>query len=194
MADPKVVIVLSGKRKSGKDFIARKILNLFGEENCHTVHLSSPLKLEYAKIHNLDYKELMTSGSYKEAHRKSMILWGEQMREEDPFYFSKKATDSLKAPAWIVVDARRPIDIQYFQKNFPGKIVLVRIKACEEVRKSRGWIFTAGVDDQDSECALDYLDDAHNCNVIVNNNDCSDETLETQLRLALDRFNEKLCT
>lgn len=31
----------------------------------------------------------------------------------------------------------------------------VRVKASEAVRKQRGWVYTAEVDDAESECALD---------------------------------------
>ena len=35
------------------------------------------------------------------------------------------------------------------------KLLTVRIEASHDVRSARGWVFTAGVDDAESECALD---------------------------------------
>ena len=77
MNQPKVIFVLSGKRKSGKDYVANQLLEMIGIDRCQMIHLSSPLKYEYSNLHNLDYEKLMSCGPYKEIHRKAMIKWGE---------------------------------------------------------------------------------------------------------------------
>jgi phosphomevalonate kinase len=66
----KKVILLSGKRKCGKDYIGEKL-----SEQLHAVllHLSEPLKLEYARINQINGNELLNSSSYKENYRKDMI-------------------------------------------------------------------------------------------------------------------------
>ena len=66
----KKVIVLSGKRKSGKDFLGEKL----GEHlNATLLHLSEPLKLRFAEIHQINGDELLNSSAYKENYRKEMI-------------------------------------------------------------------------------------------------------------------------
>jgi len=155
---PKTIFLLSGKRKSGKDFVAQVLFNNIGKEKCHLVHVSAPLKKQYAKENGLDFEKLMSSGDYKEIHRKKMILWGEEVRSKDPGFFCSEATNSLTKDFWIVVDSRRPSDVKYFTEAYQKKVKLVRIQAPTCVRKSRGWVFTKGVDDAASECALDYLD------------------------------------
>ena len=162
---PKVVFILSGKRKSGKDYVTSKLTEAFGRDCCEIIRLSGPLKHEYARQNGLDFDRLLDSTNYKEFYRQDMIRWGEEKRNADPSYFCRlaikmtisgiyKESDELQKPVWIVSDARRKSDVHYFRETC-GKVVHVRITATEEVRRSRGWIFTAGVDDAESECGLD---------------------------------------
>lgn len=162
---PKVVFIFSGKRKSGKDFVANKLKEAFGHDCCEIMRLSGPLKHEYARQNGLDFDRLLDSTTYKEFYRQDMIRWGEEKRNADPSYFCRlavkmtpsgifKENGSLQKPIWIVSDARRKSDVHYFKENY-NKVVHVRINASEEVRKSRAWIFTPGVDDAESECGLD---------------------------------------
>lgn len=86
--------------------------------------------------------------------------WGEEQREKDPSIFCRLAIEQkheqcLNHSIWIVCDIRRYSDIEFFRKYFPEKILLVRIEASIETRENRGWIFTANVDDAESECQLD---------------------------------------
>jgi phosphomevalonate kinase len=66
----KKIILLSGKRKCGKDYIGEKLV-----EQLHAVllHLSEPLKLEYARLNQINGEELLNSSAYKENYRKDMI-------------------------------------------------------------------------------------------------------------------------
>ena len=92
--------------------------------------------------------------------RKDMITWSEKIRNEDPAYFCLKSIEKYCAerfPIWIVSDCRRKTDFDFFEKKFTDKIVKIRVKASEEIRKCRGFIFQAGVDDAESECGLDNV-------------------------------------
>lgn len=100
-----------------------------------------------------------------------MIKWGEDRREQDAGYFCRRATEGASKPVWIISDARRPSDMEYFCTQF--HCVTVRVTASEDVRRSRGWIFTSGIDDATSECALD----AFSCNVVIDN-DGDEEVLK----------------
>ena len=154
---PKLVFVFSGKRKSGKDFLADLIQRKVGPDRCGIMRLSGPLKEIYAKENELDYKELLNCSGYKEIHRAKMIKWGEDKRNQDPSYFCRLATAGKEAekPVWIISDARRKTDIAYFKEHFGDRAQLVRIEADDEVRERRGFVFTTGVDDAESECDLD---------------------------------------
>ena len=154
---PKIVFVLSGKRKSGKDFIADLIQKRVGSDKCSILRLSGPLKEIYAQEHGLNFEELLNSSGYKEIHRAEMIKWGEEKRNSDPSFFCRLATSGpgSEKPVWIISDARRKTDIAYFKDKFCNRTKLVRMKAAEEVRQQRGYAFTVGIDDAESECGLD---------------------------------------
>ena len=64
-----LIIMISGKRKSGKDFVASRLYKHFGED-VSIIRLSAPLKKAFATENNLDYENLLTSGMYKELYRK----------------------------------------------------------------------------------------------------------------------------
>ena len=64
-----LIIMMSGKRKSGKDFVASRLYKHFGED-VSIIRLSAPLKKAFATENNLDYENLLTSGMYKELYRK----------------------------------------------------------------------------------------------------------------------------
>jgi phosphomevalonate kinase len=66
----KKIVLLSGKRKSGKDYIGEKLAEKL---QALLLHLSEPLKLEYARLHQISGEQLLNSSSYKETYRKDMI-------------------------------------------------------------------------------------------------------------------------
>jgi phosphomevalonate kinase len=78
----KKIILLSGKRKSGKDYIGEKLAE---QLQAILLHLSEPLKLEYARLHQINGKQLLNSSSYKENYRKDMIKYAQFL-----FYFERK--------------------------------------------------------------------------------------------------------
>lgn len=185
-----VVVVLSGKRKSGKDFVADALLKKLGEEKCGIFRLSGPLKNQYAKEHGLDFDRLLDATEYKENFRKDMILWGEKKRNKDPGYFCSLATsgeEASKKSVWIISDARRPSDLQYFENKYADRCLCVRISCSDAIRIQRGFVFTKGVDDADSECALDHVKDWN----FVINNDGNQSVLDEMLNEILHIVNEK---
>ena len=75
-----------------------------------------------------------------------MIVWGEDKRRAEPYFFCKKTVESAEPErrVWIVADARRPTDVQYFRESFKGRVLFMRVSANESVRKDRGFVFTPG--------------------------------------------------
>lgn len=55
----------------------------------------------------------------------------------------------------LISDARRMSDLQWFWAEFPKQTQCVRVQSSENTRRQRGWSFTIGVDDAESECGLD---------------------------------------
>lgn len=60
--------------------------------------------------------------------------------------------------ACSISDARRPSDVEFFQQGAAAGqwgLLTVRIEAPQAARVRRGWVYTVGIDDADSECSLD---------------------------------------
>ena len=164
----RLVVVFSGKRKSGKDYVTDSMLARLGAGRAEIGRLSAPLKRVYAEERGLDYARLLSAGPYKERYRKDMIVWGEARRQADPGFFAREVVAGSAAPVLIVSDARRPTDLAFFHELCGAQggdgtqrpaLLTVRVEASEATRAARGWVFTAGVDDVSSECGLDGRSD-----------------------------------
>ncbi|XP_037083307.1 phosphomevalonate kinase-like [Pollicipes pollicipes] len=160
---PSLILLINGKRKSGKDFFAELLHKRLGDERSVIVRLSAPIKSRFAQEYRLDYNKLLSDSDYKERYRQEMIVWGERMRAVDPGYFCRLALEMVpaagRAPVWIVSDTRRRTDISWFRECYGERVKTVHIKANLTVRELRGFVFTKGVDDAESECDLDGVAD-----------------------------------
>ncbi|XP_022100904.1 phosphomevalonate kinase-like isoform X2 [Acanthaster planci] len=169
--------------------LKRKACRL-GTDLCTILRLSGPLKHQYAKENNLDFNKLLDATSYKEEHRAKMISWGEEQRKKDPAYFCRLAIKSASPnhKVWIISDARRQTDVAFFKENYSKQTVTIRVTAEDSVRASRGFMYTKGIDDAESECDLDH---GVTWDFIISNNGNID-VLEPQLAQIIDHIQEKL--
>ena len=119
-----------------------------------------------------------------------MIKWGESVRNKDPGYFCRLSTVGAVKSLWLVCDARRPTDMSYFKKTYDGRTLCVRVEASDSVRVERGWVFTHGVDDAPSECALDV----YKVDVTIVNNGESGDALTEQLERLQGMVQERIRT
>ncbi|XP_046645152.1 phosphomevalonate kinase-like [Daphnia pulicaria] len=162
--NPRRILCLSGKRKSGKDYIA-ELLHA-GIPNSIIIRISAPIKKYWSESKGLDMDKLMSDGAYKEEYRTEMIVWGEEKRAQDSGFFCRTAIEMLKGsdfPVWIVSDLRRETDLKFFRDTYPNRVTCVRISASSEARVKRGFVFAAGVDDTESENGLDHIQDWDVC-------------------------------
>ncbi|XP_076681968.1 phosphomevalonate kinase isoform X1 [Andrena cerasifolii] len=158
---PHRILLFSGKRKSGKDFITNILQERIGADRSVTVKLSGPIKSHWAKSLGLDIDQLLGDGEYKENYRLKMAKWGETTRKKDHGYFCREAIEMYNAYSksiWIVSDVRRKTDIEWFVENFGGACKTIRIVSDDVTREKRGWTFVAGIDDSETECDLDDID------------------------------------
>ncbi|XP_069624755.1 phosphomevalonate kinase [Ranitomeya imitator] len=155
MAAPKLLLLVNGKRKSGKDYITERLRESLGRDVCAILRLSGPLKQQFALERALDFERLLDASEYKERYRADMIRWGEKKRNADPGFFCRLIVEGVTQPVWIVSDTRRRTDVDWFMTTYGGAVQTVRVVASPEARRSRGWVYTAGVDDAESECGLD---------------------------------------
>ena len=74
-----------------------------------------------------------------------MIRWGEERRAKDYGHFCRLIASGpgSEKPVWIISDARRRTDVQYFEENY-RHVIKVRVIATEEARQRRGWMFMPG--------------------------------------------------
>ncbi|XP_016077125.1 PREDICTED: phosphomevalonate kinase isoform X2 [Miniopterus natalensis] len=184
----------------------RKLSHRLGADVCAVLRLSSPLKEQYAQgtplrlrgwgvdiiclgqEHSLDFQRLLDASTYKEAYRRDMILWGEKKRQADPGFFCRKIVEGVSQPVWLVSDTRRMSDIQWFREAYGAVTQTVRVVALEQSRQQRGWVFTPGVDDGESECGLDNFGDFDW--VIENHGD--EQRLEEQLENLVEFVHSRL--
>ncbi|XP_039705739.1 phosphomevalonate kinase isoform X2 [Pteropus medius] len=138
--------------------------------------------------HGLDFQRLLDASIYKEAFRREMILWSDEKRQADPGCFCRKAVEGFSQPVWLVSDARRMSDVQWFREAYGPVMQTVRVVASEQSRQQRGWVFTPGVDDVESECGLDNFGDFDW--VIENHGD--ERRLQEQLENLLDFIHSRL--
>lgn len=92
-ASLKLVICFSGKRKSGKDYLCKKLASKLEDQGLRTEirGVSFPLKEEYVRLHQekLDIEKLKSDSDYKEKYRKDMADFGERIRNQDSGYFCR---------------------------------------------------------------------------------------------------------
>lgn len=181
---PKYILLFSGKRKCGKDFITDILHKRLGDDKSVIIKVSGPIKTHWSKNLGLDLNKLLDSSEYKEQYRFEMIKWSESIRKKDSGYFCRAAIDMYNArdkPIWIVSDTRRKTDIHWFQENYKDFCKTIRVITNPEIRQQRGWKFVAGIDDAETECDLDDFD---NWDLKIENNDNDVETiLEKILKL-----------
>jgi len=72
-------------------------------------------------------------------------------RAENPSYFCEKAIENITEhdksenfKIWLITDARRQTDLNYFRSKFPGQTKTIRVEADDFVREKRNWKFTPG--------------------------------------------------
>jgi phosphomevalonate kinase len=130
----------------------------------------------------------MDSSPYKEMYRHDMIVWSEAIRSRDPGYFCRLAVSEAKDPIWLISDARRLSDMQFFEEKHGTVLLTVRVHANEETRKTRGWAYNKVVDDSTSECGLDEF----KCHININNSLLPEDNLTLQLEQILSWIKNKI--
>lgn len=140
-------------------------------------------------MNDLNYEELLSESAYKELHRRKMVEWSETVRKEDPNCFlriSIEENNGYQVPIWILTDARREGDLEFFKEEPQFRntvLVTLRIKASDDLRKERGYVFTPSIDDAETECGLDrYEDWTH----VIENNNLTEQQIIDLLKPVID--------
>jgi len=165
----KKIICMSGKQYSGKDTVAKILLNEL--KDFERMAIGDAIKLEYGKIHNLTYDVI---DSNKGKYRTGLIELGNKGRSIDPDYWLKKIINTSKNI--IVTDVRMLHEADVFKK---AGAYLIRVEASYETRAKRGVI--TNVNDS-TEVELDCYQEFD----YVIKNDADYETLIKNVKPLID--------
>ena len=140
----KKIIVISGKQYSGKDTLAKILLNLMPEYK--RIGIGDAIKIEYGKRNNLTFAEIEKN---KHQYRKDLIELGNWGRAQDNDYWLKNLAGMNKI---IVPDIRVEHEANFFKSQ---GAFLIRVNSSFENRSKRGIIVN---NDDPTEIALDNYD------------------------------------
>ncbi len=138
----KKMIVISGKQYSGKDTLAKLLLEDLKEFK--RVGIGDAIKINYAKINNLSFDEIEKN---KHLYRGDLIKLGNWGREQHPDYWLNSIIQMDENV--IVPDVRVEHEIEVFKAH---NAFTVRVEADLENRSKRATITNA---DDPTETALD---------------------------------------
>lgn len=144
MAD--MIITLSGKQFSGKDTVAKILLNEL--KSFRRIGLGDAIKLEYSKRTGLSLDEIEEN---KSQYRPDLIALGDWGRAISLDYWLESVV-ALEGNI-IVPDVRMPREYEVFKKN---NAFTIRVESSEESRAKRGVLVKS---DDLTETALDAIED-----------------------------------
>lgn len=150
------IIIFSGKQYSGKDTVAKILLENMPEyKRCA---MGDIIKLTYGAQKGLTYEEIEKN---KPLYRQDLIDLGNWGRSQDAYYWLNKI---ISQPGKIIVtDVRVPKEYEIFKE---AGAVSIRVEASRETRAKRGEL--VGEDDI-TEVGLDNITDWDY--IIENNSD-----------------------
>ena len=163
----KVIIVFSGKQFSGKDTVAKILLEKF--TSFKRIGIADAIKMRYSEKTGLSLQEIEQN---KPIYRQDLIDLGDWGRAQDPDYWLNSiiAYDGNT----IVTDIRVPHELELFKSYGAFSI---RVEAAEEVRAKRGTLVSKN---DNTETALDNRID---WDYVIQNNGTYDELLENTQKL-----------
>ena len=139
-----VLVMLSGKRGSGKDYVAEVLrTSLRPPSSVELFRIGSVTKKMYAAANpDVDFKRLMDDREYKNSHRQQLTNFYTEKRGEDELFELKALQGDLQrceCNTLCVVDLRMKYEVEYFEQNVPQESLLhVRLKSGASARMRRG--------------------------------------------------------
>lgn len=122
------IIILSGKQYSGKDTVAKILLENL--TNFKRIGLGDAIKIEYSEKTGIPFEEIEKN---KHLYRQDLINLGNKRRSEDKDYWIKKVI--AQEGNIIVPDVRVKRELEFFEAENAFKI---RVDATRETRSARG--------------------------------------------------------
>lgn len=162
------IIVLSGKQYSGKDTVAKILLENL--TNFKRIGLGDAIKLEYSEKTNIPFEEIEKN---KHLYRQDLINLGNKRRSEDKDYWIKKV---ISQPGNIIVpDVRVKRELEFFKAE---NAFTIRVEATRETRSQRGKLVG------ETDITEVDLDDVKDWNYVISNNSTYENLQAESLKLA----------
>lgn len=171
----KKIVALSGKQFSGKDTVAKILLEKL--TSFTRVGIGDAIKIEYGKQKSLTFDEIETN---KSQYREDLIELGNKGRAISPNYWLEKIVE-LDFDV-IVPDMRVKDELEILKK---AGALTIRVEASKEIRALRGELVK---EDDPTETALDDVSD---WDFVIRNDSSYDDLKARALKLA-DEIAEKL--
>ncbi len=162
------IIVLSGKQFSGKDTVAKFLLEVLTDYK--RIGIGDAIKIEYGKRKGLTFDEIESN---KHQYRADLINLGNWGRNQDPDFWLKKIIE--QDGNIIVPDLRVPHELELFKQHGAKSI---RVEAPRENRALRG---TLVKEDDPTETLLDSITD---WDYVVKNDGTLEELREKAMKLS----------
>lgn len=171
----KKIIIFSGKQFSGKDTVAKIILEQF--KSFKRIGIGDAIKMLYSKKTGLTLDEIEKN---KSTYRQDLIDLGDWGRAQDPDYWLKSII--AYEGNTVVTDIRVKHELELF-KSYGA--FTVRVEASEEARSKRG---TLSSQNDATETQLDNITD---WDFVIHNEGTYEELLENTKALT-STIQEKL--
>lgn len=157
----KIIIIFSGKQFSGKDTVAKILLDNF--KSFKRIGIADAIKMKYSLKSGISIDEIERN---KSIYRQELINLGDWGRAQNPDYW----LNSIIAYAGntIVTDVRMKHELSLFRTY--GAFA-VRVEACEDVRAKRGTLVSVK---DSTETQLDNITD---WDFVINNNGTYEELI-----------------
>lgn len=134
------LILISGKRYSGKDTLAGFLNEALHNVNRKSVVRSTALllKTRFCQQYALDLNRLLNDRVYKEQYRNQLTKFSaNQTQEGNIKLFIESLNPNLEANDFVIIsDWRTKFDLEALRQNF--KVFTVRVSASDAVRATRG--------------------------------------------------------
>jgi phosphomevalonate kinase len=155
----KVIVLISGKRKSGKNFFANNLARLLPKDSYALMAFADVAKLRVAQTYGLDYQRLLHDNDYKEEHRQTLIAYAEAKKTfHGEHVWAEEILTQIndsRATYMIVTDWRFNVELEYLKAHCEWPIITVRISVPLQKWMRRGAIYQQTVDEHPSETELD---------------------------------------
>ncbi|MGM9994375.1 MAG: hypothetical protein ACI37R_06570 [Candidatus Avigastranaerophilus sp.] len=175
MNNLKKIIIFSGKQFSGKDTVAKVLLEKF--KSFKRIGIADAIKLKYSLKTGLSVEEIEKN---KPLYRQDLIDLGNWGRAQNPDYWLNSIIEYEGNT--IVTDIRMKHELDVFRSH--GAFT-VRVDAKEEIRRKRGKIVS---DNDTTETELDNIKDWD----YVFDNNGSYEDLQKNIPELIKAIEEKL--